>query len=138
MNRSEFTTGTIEVDLKGKNIRQGSFLGVAFHVADERTFEGIYFRPFNFQAAPPFKTRAVQYIDRPKYNWDTLRETKPGVFENAVNPVPDPEGWFHARVEVGPKQVNVYVNDAKTPSLTVDRLEAGGIRGPGWPPGRCR
>jgi len=43
-----FTTGTIEVDLKGKNVRQRSFLGVAFNVAGEKTFEAVYFRPFNF------------------------------------------------------------------------------------------
>src|SRR4051812_11948853 len=35
-----FSTGTIEIDLKGKNVRQRSFLGVAFNVVDEKTFEG--------------------------------------------------------------------------------------------------
>jgi hypothetical protein len=62
---SDFTTGRIDVDLKGKNRRQESFLGVAFNVADETTFEAVYFRPFNFRADPPFKTRAVQYVDTP-------------------------------------------------------------------------
>ena len=45
-----FTEGSIEVDLKGKGKAQRSFLGVAFAVADGKTFEAVYFRPFNFLA----------------------------------------------------------------------------------------
>lgn len=41
----EFTTGVIELDLKGKNAKQGSFPGVAFNVADEKTFETVHFPP---------------------------------------------------------------------------------------------
>ncbi len=121
-----FTTGTIEVDLKGKNVRQKSFLGVAFNIADERTFEAIYFRPFNFKGEPPTDARAVQYIAWPDNTWEKLRAEKPGQFENRVNPVPDPAGWFHARIEVGDKQVKVFVNQAEKPSLTVTRLVANG------------
>lgn len=123
---SEFTTGTIEIDLKGKNVRQESFLGVAFNVVDEKTFEAVYFRPFNFKAEGVFKGRAVQYIAWPENIWEKLRETQPGVFEAPVNPVPDPDGWFHARIEVGEKQVRVFVEDAEEPSLTVNRLAEGG------------
>jgi hypothetical protein len=49
-NGLEFITGTIELTMKGKNVKQGSFLGVAFNVAGEKTFEAVYFRPFNFKA----------------------------------------------------------------------------------------
>lgn len=52
------------------------------------------------------------------------------MFENAVQPVPDPDGWFHARVEVTRRQVRAFVNDATEPSLVVDRLtdrQSGGI-----------
>lgn len=126
VNGSAFTTGTLEIDLKGKNVRQESFLGVAFNVVDERTFEGVYFRPFNFKAEGVFKGRAVQYIAWPENIWEKLREKHPGVFEASVHPVPDPDGWFHARIEVGEKQVRVFVEDAKEPSLTVNRLAEGG------------
>lgn len=125
VNGSKFTTGTIDVDLKGKNVRQGSFLGVAFNVVDEATFEGVYFRPFNFKADPPFKTRAVQSIAWPDHTWEKLRESRPGKFEDAISPVPDPDRWFHARIEVGPKQVQVYVDDAAEPCLSVERLATG-------------
>jgi hypothetical protein len=122
---SKFTTGTIEVDLHGKNLRGRSFLGVAFNAADERTFEAVYFRPFNFKADPPFKTRAVQYIAWPEHTWEKLRQSTPGMFENAIAPLPDPNGWFHARVDVSAKHVKVYVNHAADPCLSVDRLPTG-------------
>jgi hypothetical protein len=118
----EFTTGVIELDLKGKNVRGRSFLGVAFNVAGEKTFEAIYFRPFNIKAEGEFKNRAVQYINWPKHTWEELRKSRPGKFEGAVNSVPDPDKWFHARIEVGDKQVRVFANDAKEPCLTVDRF----------------
>jgi hypothetical protein len=44
----EFAEGTIEVDLKGNGDAQASFLGVAFGISDGRTYEAVYFRPFNF------------------------------------------------------------------------------------------
>jgi hypothetical protein len=125
-----FSTGTIEIDLKGKNIRQRSFLGVAFNVADERTFEAVYFRPFNFKAEEPMRGRSVQYVAWPANTWEHLRKTAPGQFENPVHPVPDPDSWFHARIEVTEKQVRVFVGDASEPTLMVSRLLPGGQRRP--------
>ncbi len=125
-----FATGKIDVDLKGKNIRQRSFLGVAFNVTDDKSFEAVYFRPFNFRAEEPVRRRSVQYIAWPANTWEHLRKSAPGRFENAVNPVPDPDDWFHARIEVTETQVRVFVNDAKVPSLMVDRLFAGGTKRP--------
>jgi hypothetical protein len=125
-----FSTGAIELDLKGKNVRQMSFIGIAFNVADERTFEGVYFRPFNFKADEPFRTRAVQYIAWPDNTWEKLRKDKPGQFEKPINPAPDPDGWFHAKIDVRPTEVLVFVNEAKQPCLTVKRLAKGGIKRP--------
>ena len=121
-NDLTFTTGTIEIDLKGKNVRQRSFLGVAFNVVDDKTFEAIYFRPFNFKAEAPINGRSVQYISWPTNTWEHLRKTRPSQFENTVTPVPDPDGWFHAVIEVTDTRVRVFVNHAKEPSLVVTRL----------------
>jgi len=127
----EFGTGVIELDLKGKNIPQGSFLGVVFNVMDEKRFEGVYFRPFNFKAADELRRgHSVQYIAWPENTWEKLRKTKPGQFEKPVNPVPDPDGWFHARIDVTEKQVRVFVNDATEPCLVVDRLARGDVQRP--------
>jgi hypothetical protein len=127
---TSFSTGTIALDLKGKNVRQRSFLGVAFNVIDAKTFEAVYFRPFNFRADEPMRNRAVQYIAWPDNTWEHLRKSAPGAFENAVNPVPDPDAWFHAEIEVTDEQVRVFVNHAREPSLVTRRLSKGGVLRP--------
>ena len=119
----EFTNGTIEFDVKGKDVQQQSFVGVAFHGVDGTTYDAIYFRPFNFRAEDPARrSRAVQYISHPTYTWQKLRAEQPGKYEQAVNPVPDPNAWFHVRVVVGSPKVSVFVGDAKEPSLVVNQL----------------
>ena len=45
----QLSEGVIEVDLKGKDVAQQSFLGIAFHVVDWTTLDAVYFRPFNFR-----------------------------------------------------------------------------------------
>src|SRR6516162_7364127 len=49
----EFANGTIEIDLRGRGKEQASFLGVAFGVADGKTYEAVYFRPFRFKSNDP-------------------------------------------------------------------------------------
>ena len=129
-NGMEFDTGTIEIDLKGMGGQKRCFLGVAFNVSDEKTFEAVYFRPFNFTAEGESKDHAVQYIAWPLHPWDELRKDKPHVFEAPISPVLNPDDWFHARIEVGETQVRVFVNDVNQPCLTVDRLLKGGQRQP--------
>lgn len=119
----EFAEGTLEIDLKGKGKDERMFPGVAFGVVDGKTFEAVYFRPFNFvRDDPVYRNRAVQYVAWPEHTWEKLRADKPGVYETAVKPVPDPAGWFHARIDVTKQKVRVWVNDGKEPCLTVDRL----------------
>jgi hypothetical protein len=119
----EFANGVIEVDIRGKDVQQQSFVGVVFHGVDEKTYDAIYFRPFNFKAEDPARRiRAVQYISHPTYTWNKLRTEQPGKYEKAVNPVPDPNDWFHARIVVASPKVSVFVNEAKEPSLVVDQL----------------
>lgn len=119
----DFSNGTIEFDVKGKNVLQRSFVGMAFHWKDSTTYDAIYFRPFNFvNPDTARRRRAVQYISMPNHPWEKLRQDHPGKYENAPNPIPDPDGWFHVRITVAGKQVKVYVNNASTPSLEVDKL----------------
>jgi hypothetical protein len=119
----QFTNGTIDIDLKGKDVPQQSFLGVAFHGVDGTTYDAIYFRPFNFRTEDQARRiRAVQYIAHPAHTWEKLRAEKPGQYEKAVSPVPDPNGWFHARIVVASPKVSVFVNDAATPSLVIEQL----------------
>jgi hypothetical protein len=119
----DFAEGTLEIDLKGKGATERSFLGLGFNVADGKTFEAVYFRPFNFKRDDQtYRVRAVQYVAWPDHTWEKLRAGKPGTYESAVKPIPDPGGWFHARVDVTKQKVSVWVDDAKEPCLIVDRL----------------
>lgn len=121
----EFANGSIEVDIKGKDLQQQSFIGVVFHCLDKETHDAIYFRPFNFKAEDPARQlRAVQYVSHPAYPWDKLRKDHPGKYEQAVTPVPDPNDWFRARILVASPKVSVFVHGAKEPSLVVDQLSS--------------
>lgn len=119
----ELANGTIEFDVRGKDVQGQSFVGVAFHGVDGTTYDAIYFRPFNFRTADSARhIRAVQYIAHPTYTWQKLRTDHPGMYEKPVNPVPDPNGWFHVRVVIAAPKVSVFVDDASQPSLVVNQL----------------
>ncbi|MCE6993037.1 family 16 glycoside hydrolase [Dyadobacter sp. CY323] len=118
-----FSEGSIEFDVKGKNVLQQSFIGVAFHVQDFKTNEVVYFRPFNFMNPDTVRRpRSVQYTSMPDNPWPKLRESFPGKYENKVNPVPNPDDWFHVRITVSGKLIKVYVDNSPTPSLEVESL----------------
>lgn len=118
-----FSEGTIEIDLKGQDVFQHSFLGIAFHGENDSTFDAVYFRPFQFQTADSVrKTRGVQYVSLPKNTWQVLREKHPGVYEKTVQPAPDPNNWFHAKMVVRKNTLQVYVDDSPAPCLTVDLI----------------
>ena len=58
---SDFAEGTIEVDIRGRDVPQQSFVGIAFHGKDDTTYEAVYLRPFNFRATDPVRhDHAVQ------------------------------------------------------------------------------
>ena len=119
----EFSNGTIEFDVRGKDVQGQSFVGVAFHGLDSTTYDAIYLRPFNFRTEDPARhSHAVQYVSQPAYPWQRLRTERPGIFEQPVSPAPDPNAWFHVRVVVASPKVSVFVGDAKEPSLVVTQL----------------
>src|SRR5437660_4609789 len=119
----ELGNGTIELDVRGKDVPQQSFVGVAFHGVDGTTYDAIYFRPFNFKTDDSVRhAHAVQYVSHPTYPWQKLRAEQPGKYEQPVSPAPDPNGWFHVRVVVAAPQVKVFVNEAKEPSLVVTQV----------------
>ena len=123
VNDLSFSTGTIEIDLKGQDVFQHSFLGIAFHGINDNEFEAIYFRPFNFRTDDPERlSHAVQYIALPTYIWQKLREEQNGVYEKGIDPAPEPNSWFHAKIVVKETEVLVYVDNATAPCLKVSLL----------------
>ena len=43
-------------------------------------------------------------------------------FEKPIEPAPDGDAWFHAKLIIEKQQVRVYVNGATEPSLVVNEL----------------
>ena len=118
-----FTEGTIDIDLRGKNVFLQSFLGIAFHGVDTTTYEVVYFRPFNFRHADTLRRKwSVQYMSLPDYDYDKLRKEHPLVYENSVTPVPEPDDWFHATIVIREDRITVYVNHSTEASLQVKKL----------------
>ena len=125
-----FTNGIIEFDVRGKDVFQKSFVGVAFHGLDEKTYDAVYFRPFNFRATDPDRRRhAVQYVALPTYDWQKLRSEHPDKYEKPVTSAPAPDQWFHVRIVVTHPKVTVFVNDITEPCLIVEQLSD---RKSGW------
>ena len=120
----EFTNGTIEFEAKGQSAPpQSNFIGVAFRVTDAKTHDVVYFRPFNFRSPnPENKAHAVQYVSHPAWGWQKLRAEKTGQFEKPIEPAPDGDAWFRAKIVVARPTVSVFVNGASQPSLVVNEL----------------
>ena len=110
---SDFAAGTIEVSVRGRDVLQRSFLGVAFHGKDDNTYEAVYLRPFNFRATDPARHQhAVQYMAVPDYDWPRLRQEFPEEFENPVDASVSPTDWVPLRVVVKGKTIQIFVGAA--------------------------
>jgi hypothetical protein len=116
-----FSNGRIELDIKGKNKPQQSFVGLAFHGMNDSTFDAVYFRPFNFKD-PGRDTHSVQYISMPQHDWYELREKHPGMYENNLTVVPDPDEWFHVSIRISYPDVKVFVNNSLESSLSIAQI----------------
>jgi hypothetical protein len=78
---ADMADGVIELDIKGSNKFQQSFVGLAFNIQNPTTFDAIYFRPFNFKSDDPVRrTHTVQYVSMPGNDWEKLRNQFPGKY----------------------------------------------------------
>jgi hypothetical protein len=119
----DFSKGIIEVDIKGRNTPGRSFVGIAFHGQDNKTFDAVYLRPFNFQAADSgHRHHAIQYISIPGHDWDDLRKNYPGKYEAALIPPPAPEPWVKLKLVGEDKNVSAFVNGGTKPALNIELL----------------
>ncbi|WP_300604059.1 hypothetical protein [Niabella sp.] len=119
----QLENGILEFDVKGRDVLQQSFVGIAFHGLNDSTMEVIYFRPFNFQTADTVRrSHSVQYISLPDNDWKKLRAEHPDQYEQALKSPPAPDEWFHVRVVIDHIKVRVFVNDHPEPDLVVTRL----------------
>ena len=75
---TDFSEGTIDIDVRGRDVVDRSYLGIALHRKDDAAYESVYLRPFNFRIDNPArKQHAVQYMVLPEFDWPVLRERFP-------------------------------------------------------------
>ncbi len=118
-----FSTGSIEIDVRGKDIFQKSFVGIAFLGVSDSRYEVVYLRPFNFRTSDPVRrSHALQYAYHPDFPWAKLRNERPGEFETGGPDSLEPNNWVHLRLDVSVNRIQVFLEDSKTPSLSVSRL----------------
>lgn len=123
LKSNQISDGVIEADIKGHDTKDKSYVGIAFRGVDEKTYEAVYFRPFNFNAPDDLhKSHAVQYESEPDHAWDKLRKEHPGVYEHAIVPAVNPNDFFHVKIVLENPKVRVYINNASEPTLVVDSL----------------
>lgn len=118
-----FENGTIQLDIKGENNPGRSFIGLAFNIENDSTYEAVYFRPFNFVAEEPVRrSHMAQYIYHPTYTWRKLRTDRTGEFEGEMVSPPDPDDWFTIEIKITETTVVASVVGQSAPVLEIDRL----------------
>ena len=115
-------SGTVRLKIKGENKPGESFVGLAFNIQNDSTYEVIYFRPFNFKAKTPVqRERSIQYVSLPEYTWDYLRTHFENQYESEYFNAPFPEDWFEVSIKIESDMIRVY-NRWNTELLSVIRL----------------
>lgn len=121
----EFSNGILEFDVRGEDVKQHSFVGIAFHGVDNETFDAIYLRPFQFKEQDEtLRSHGIQYISLPAYTWRVLRERFPDKYEHSVDPAPEPDSWVHVRVVIKDSTVSTFINGNSEPTLVVEKITA--------------
>ena len=122
-----FKDGTIEVDLAGKPAAGATgdargFIGIAFRIQENGSYEYIYLRPTNGRADDQLRrNHSTQYSSYPDFDWARLRKEAPGRYESYVDL--EPGVWTRYRIEVEGNKARLYVNGAEQPCLIVNDLK---------------
>jgi hypothetical protein len=118
-----FSNGIIEFDVRGEDVKQHSFVGIAFHGKDNATFDAIYLRPFQFREKDEvLKSHSIQYVSLPDFTWRILRAKYPNTYENSINEDLDPDSWVRVRIVVKEVKVSVYINGSQEASLSIQKV----------------
>ena len=119
----QFKNGKIEIEMRGKDVFQRSFIGIAFHGLNDSVYDAVYCRPFNFFARDSVRrVHAIQYVSHPGFTWEKLRNERNAVFEKQIIHPPDPNGWFTLKLEITDSIVKAFIDDNEIASLVVKKL----------------
>lgn len=139
---ASFLNGIIDVDLAGQPSAGAGggargFIGIAFRLQGNGSYEYIYLRPTNGRADDQVRrNHSTQYSSHPDFDFARSRKEAPEKYESYVDL--EPGVWTKYRIEVEGRKARLYVHGAEQPCLIVDDLKleprAGGVAlwvGPG-------
>ncbi len=139
---ASFRDGSIEVDLAGQpaagaDAAARGFIGIAFRLQADGSYEYIYLRPTNGRADDQIRrNHSTQYSSFPDFSFARSRQEAPEKYESYVDL--QPGVWTKYKIEVEGRKARLYVNGAEQPCLIVNDLKlepkAGGVAlwvGPG-------
>lgn len=109
-----FKDGIIDFDLAFAGKGNG-YIGLAFRIKDAHHYETVYFRPLSSGTI-----NAIQYMPEKKaeFNWWDYEADK--YQASAILPA---NGWFHVKVIVIGRKMEVYVNNAAKPAMVYTSLD---------------
>jgi hypothetical protein len=139
---ASFRDGTIEVDLAGQPAAgtfagARGFIGIAFRLGADGSYEYIYLRPTNGRADDQVRrNHSTQYSSYPTFGFGESRKEAPEKYESYVDL--QPGVWTKYKIEVEGPKARLYVNGTEQPCLIVDDMKlqprSGGVAlwvGPG-------
>jgi hypothetical protein len=127
IKNSQFRDGTIEVDLAGQpgagaGAGARGFIGIAFRLQQNGSYEYIYLRPTNGRADDQVRrNHSTQYSSYPDFDFARSRQEAPEKYESYVDL--QPGVWTRYKIEVEGRKARLYVNGAEQPCLIVDDLK---------------
>jgi hypothetical protein len=124
-----FDNGVIEAELAGApgpGAGEGArgFVGIAFRIQNDTTYDAFYLRPTNGRADDQERRNHVtQYISHPEWTWSRLRKETPSRYESYVDLMPN--AWTRIKIEVDGVRARLFVHDQPQPALIVNDLKTG-------------
>jgi hypothetical protein len=122
-----FRDGTIEVDVAGQPAAgAGSgargFIGIAFRLQEDGSYEYIYLRPTNGRADDQVRrNHSTQYSSHPDFDFARSRQEAPEKYESYVDL--QPGVWTKYKIEVEGRKARLYVHGAEQPCLIVNDMK---------------
>jgi hypothetical protein len=124
---ASFRDGTIEIDLAGQPAAgAGSgargFIGIAFRIQGDGSYEYIYLRPTNGRADDQVRrNHSTQYSSYPNFDFARSRQEAPEKYESYVDL--EPGVWTKYKIEVDGRKARLYVNGTEQPCLIINDLK---------------
>src|SRR5215813_8435266 len=122
-----FRDGTIEVDLAGQPAAAAGegargFIGIAFRLQGDGSYEYIYLRPTNGRADDQVRrNHSTQYSAYPDFDFARSRQEAPEKYESYVDV--QPGVWTRYKIEVEGPKARLFVNGAEQPCLIVNDMK---------------